>query len=103
MLLLVACRIGFDEVPIEGAISCNDGGCYCPAATSCSFACTSAIACTVDCTEAAFCAVDCGPSEYCVVDCPAGGCEVAACGVGCTVVCGGAMLASRNGANASCP
>lgn len=93
VLLLAACRIGFDEVPDGGGV---------PASSS--VTCAPGSLCLVNCRGRERCDVACNGAAQCVVDCGGQRCSVTGCsGVACTVDCGTGVPATFAGQRATCP
>lgn len=83
LLLVAACRYGFDPIDVPDAasgalVAPSDGKVAC-----------SGPACVVDCRTWPSCEVDCGTALACIVRCPDVGCVVTSCTAGdCDVLCG---------------
>jgi hypothetical protein len=108
-------------LPVESCLGGNN--CVCPGAAACGHTCSAGapechvqgstgqvdvvcnnnLECHVECSDAVSCAVDCGGSADCNVTCPGNSCEVTNCDGNCTVSCGNAGEATKNGTTATCP
>ena len=99
LVLLAACRIGFDPIETPDASGARTADPHDPVECI-------GVECIVDCRAWSTCQVDCGTSSYaCVVQCPETGCLVTDCrGDDCTVQCGYlAKPPTRIGTVATCP
>jgi hypothetical protein len=94
LVLLAACRIGFDEVPDGGTTVMPNSNVVCAPGTFCLVNCSEHKRCDVACNGAAQCIVDCGGQPCSVDDCS---------GVSCTVDCGTGVRATVTGQRATCP
>ncbi len=101
LVVLAACRLGFDRVDGEtGEAHADEPGAMTSAqlieaAPGSDFytVCRSGEPCAVDCTEAATCVVQCGLASSCDVACNASDCIVETCvAPACEVDCAGGTL-----------
>jgi hypothetical protein len=94
LVLLAACRIGFDDVPDGGTAVTPNSNVVCAPGTFCLVTCDGRERCDVACNGAA----------QCIVDCAGQTCTVSGCsGVTCTVDCGTGAPPTTYGQRATCP
>jgi hypothetical protein len=110
LVVLAACRLGFD--PVEGELEPEGQGelgaktsaqtVIAPAGSDFYTVCRTGEPCAVDCTAAMTCVVECGLASSCQVTCSAADCIVESCMLpSCEVECIDGTLA-QFGATAIC-